>query len=214
MTSFICMMGEDQVILATDTLATTPEGTPSFFTSKATHVPHLKTLIMGTGVGGFANRWANQVAASMVLSGINNLDYHTPDALRVLWQEFHKEHDVSADITTTVYHFGTSEEDARMCGFAYRSTDSFLSEPLDYGWRVKPECSIPDSGDIGAIIETMMREQRQIQEMHPQNKRIFIGGEAILHHLLPNSYTAYNLFKFEDCDSTMRTIFNNYKEEA
>ncbi|MEO9607873.1 MULTISPECIES: hypothetical protein [Alphaproteobacteria] len=214
MTSFICMMGEDQVILATDTLATTPDGTPSFFTSKATHVPHLKSLIMGTGVGGFANRWASHVAASMVLSGINNLDYHTPSALRGLWEEYRKEHDVPADITTTVYHFGLSEEDAKMCGFAYRSTDNFLSEPLNYGWRFKPECSVPDSDDMAIIIETMMREQRQIQETRPLNERVFIGGDAILHHLVPQSYAAYNLFKFEDYGEMMRAIFSNYQTEA
>jgi len=213
-TSFICMLGEDNLILATDTLATTPEGTPSFFTSKATHVPHLKSLIMGTGVGGFANRWANQVAASMVLSGINNLDYHTPKALRDLWKAYRAEHDVPDGITTTVYHFGLSEDDGRMCGFAYRSTDDFSSEQLDYGWRFKPECTVPDGDDIGAIIEAMMREQRQIQETRPLNERVFIGGEAILHHLMPGSYAAYNLFRFEDYDDTLKEIFGNYQKRT
>jgi len=208
------MISEDQVILATDTLATTPDGTPCFFTSKAIHLPHLKSLIMGTGIGGFANRWANQVAASMVLSGINNLDYHTADGLRSLWRDYRSEYDISPDVTTTVYQFGWSDEDARMCGFAYRSTDNFLSEPLEYGWRLKPECSIPGGDVTAAIIETMMREQRQIQETRPLSERVFIGGEAILHHIQPQGYAAYNIFKFEDYDEMMRAIFINHYSKS
>ena len=52
MSSLIFATDEQQIVVATDTLAVTTEGEPFLFASKATHIPHLRIIIAGTGFGG------------------------------------------------------------------------------------------------------------------------------------------------------------------
>jgi len=73
MSSLIFATDEAQILVATDTLAVTPNGEPFLFASKATYVPHLRTIIAGTGGGGFSNGWALTVSTRMIVNGIHNL---------------------------------------------------------------------------------------------------------------------------------------------
>jgi hypothetical protein len=76
--------------VATDTLATSPDGKPLKFTTKAFILPHLKMIIAGTGAGGFLGRWFVRINDGLIVRGIDNLDYHTPRDLASMWQR-HKE---------------------------------------------------------------------------------------------------------------------------
>ena len=87
MSSLIFWTDEKQVLVATDTLATHPDGRPLKFTSKAFIVPHLKIIMSGVGVGGFLARWFVYMNDSLIVHGIDNLNYHAPRALRMLWQQ-------------------------------------------------------------------------------------------------------------------------------
>jgi hypothetical protein len=75
MSSLICYADESQVLVATDTLATLPDGRPFKFATKALIVPDLKFIMAGIGMFGFLNRWflyMNEMAvvtASMPSSG-------------------------------------------------------------------------------------------------------------------------------------------------
>ena len=40
----------------------------------------------GTGAGGFLGKWFIEVNDPMIVKGIDNLDYHTPQALARIWQ--------------------------------------------------------------------------------------------------------------------------------
>lgn len=80
------------------------------FRSKAIYLPHLRTIIAETGVGMFSGDWRMQVNNRMVLAGIENLDFHTPFALRQRWTEYQSGFDQSSGVTTTIYHFGFSED--------------------------------------------------------------------------------------------------------
>jgi hypothetical protein len=93
----------------TDTLAVNSDGSPLLFTSKAHYLPHLRTIVAGTGVLGFSAEWAMTANNRMAVSGIKNLNYHTPRMLRDIWARYKGERQLPADITTTVYHFGISE---------------------------------------------------------------------------------------------------------
>ena len=58
MSSLIFHTEQNQVMIATDTLATSPDGRPFKFTTKAFFLlPHLRMIIAGTGAGGFLGRW-------------------------------------------------------------------------------------------------------------------------------------------------------------
>ncbi len=61
----------------------------------------------------------------MIVKGIMNLDYHTPEGLRKLWAGYKMEYSVPDEFTTTVYQFGISEETSNVASFAYRSTNDF-----------------------------------------------------------------------------------------
>lgn len=57
MSSLIFYTDSTQALVATDSLATNSDGEPFMFVTKAGYIPHLRTIIAGTGAGGFANQW-------------------------------------------------------------------------------------------------------------------------------------------------------------
>src|SRR6185295_13932269 len=133
MSSLIFHTDESQVFIATDTLATSPGGEPFLFTTKAFVVPHLWMMMAGTGAGGFLGRWFIEVNDRMIVKGIDNLDYHTPQALARIWSAYKQELSIPDSFTTTVYHSGFSEEEGVIHSYAYRSAYDFQSETLAYG---------------------------------------------------------------------------------
>lgn len=209
MSSLIFYSDAEQGLVVTDTLAVTPDGSPMLFTSKAHYLPHLKTIIAGTGLGGFSGDWAMSANNRMVVRGIENLDYHTPDALRKLWATFRKEYSLPSEATTTVYQWGFSEESDSVAGYAYRSTDDFTSERLNYGIGVKPECAVPE-GNLFDNLESMMHEQRSIQNARPAGSRLFIGGEAIVIHLTREACVFKRVFEFPEFKSQEADIFRAF----
>ncbi len=91
MSSLIFYTDETQVLVGTDTLATHPDGRPLKFATKAFIVPHLKLIMAGTGTGGLLGRWFVFMNDSTIVRGIDNLNYHAPRALRMLWQRHKQE---------------------------------------------------------------------------------------------------------------------------
>ena len=197
MSSLIFYTDAEQALVVTDTLAVSTDGEPMFFSSKALYLPHLRTIIAGTGLAGFASAWFNMVNSSMLVKGIEGLNKHTPEALRKGWQEYEQHPGFVARLTSTVYHFGFSEDTGEMTSFAYRSTNNFESERLGYGTGVKPECSILE-GNLFENVRAMMDEQRAIQSKLPQHERLHIGGSAYALHLTGAGCSTSELFEFED----------------
>jgi hypothetical protein len=78
---------------------------------KAFLLTHQRMIMCGTGMGGFLGKWFIEVNNRMVVRDIDNLDYYTPQKLRSFWKNFAKEYSLSEGQTTSVYHFGFSEED-------------------------------------------------------------------------------------------------------
>ncbi|HBW3581461.1 TPA: hypothetical protein MFD06_005575, partial [Klebsiella pneumoniae] len=159
MSSLIFYTDEAQALIVTDTLAVTDNGEPLSFVSKAGYIPQLRTIIAGTGAGGFSNTWLLEASTRMVVSGIQNLNYHTSACLRRLWKQYKHDHAIpsSSTVTTSVYQFAICEETGNIVSFAYRSVHDFESEQLQYGTGVKPECQILD-GDLLQTIPVMMNE--------------------------------------------------------
>lgn len=209
MSSLIFATDEEQILVATDTLSVTPEGEPFAFVSKAVHIPHLRTIVAGTGAGGFANHWALTASTRMIVRGIMNLDYHTPAGLRGLWVDYQKEYSVPDDFTTTVYQFGLSEENGKVVSFAYRSTNSFISEPIGYGTGVKPECTMYD-GNLIEALPKMMEEQRMVQAQLPRESRLYIGGEIQALYLTAQGCNSFVVSKFPDFLENEIAIFENH----
>lgn len=213
MSSLIFFTEKEQVLTATDTLAVSPDGKPFMFTTKAFIVPHLQMMVCGTGMGGFLGKWFIEVNDRMIVRDIDNLDYHTPRLLRSHWQNYTTEYPLAANMTTTVYHFGFSEDDGCIHSYVYRSINDFMSEPLSYGIGVKPECNLGDNLEFPKCIKNLMDEQRAIQLSHPMKERVYIGGKIQVFHLSKSGFAVYTLDQFDDFESTQQTIYQNYASQ-
>jgi hypothetical protein len=211
MSSLVFYVDAEQTLVATDTLATTPDGNPVMFTSKAFIVPHLQIIICGIGISGFARMWSFEVNDRMIVRGIDNLDYHTPKALSSLWDKYRNEYSIPSNLITTVYHFGFSEEDGLIHAYAYRSVNDFKSERLPYGVRVKPECKPSDTAQFPTDLKKIMDEQRDIQQYRPQSERVYIGGKIQVFHLTKSSFAVYTHDQFDDFELNQKMIFENYE---
>jgi hypothetical protein len=173
---------EDGVYVVADTLATTDRYEPGFFTSKVHPVPHLNGLICGTGSLGFILDWSRHVLGGMLALDIGHLDEFTPNSLRDLHAARPEAERLA--MTSTIYHLGFDDSEDRFVGYAYRSTDNFDSERLEYGTRLKPGYSgqrhltaFPDD-----FVEAC-REQRLEQDALPLQDRVFIGGHIVAYML-------------------------------
>jgi hypothetical protein len=207
MSSLIVATDETQVIVATDTLATHPDGRPIKFTTKAFVVPHLNLIMASTGVMGFLGRWFVRVNDMVIAKGIDNLDYHAPGILSSLWEGCKQELSIPEDVTTSIYHFGISESTGVVHSYRYRSPENFRSDRIEpYGFLVKPECQIPENITGPESFITMMDEQRLIQSSKPKNERVYVGGEIHIHRLSQDGYQMSTLHRFEDYNSDETAI--------
>ncbi|MCL4872269.1 MAG: hypothetical protein KJ063_25190 [Anaerolineae bacterium] len=214
MSSIIFHTEESQVVVATDTLVTTMDGEPVMFTTKAFVLPHLQMIIAGTGFAGFLGKWFIEINDRMLVTGIDHLDYHAPEKLAELWNSFKIKQNIPDNWTTTVYHFGFSEQKGIIHNYAYRSSNNFKSEQiLQYGIYVKPECSIPENYELPKDFKIMMAEQRTIQSSLPQEQRTYIGGKIQVHHLMQQGYAVFSLDKFEDYDENLNAMFENFNSK-
>jgi hypothetical protein len=212
MSSLIFITEKEQVLAATDTLATSTDGKPFMFTTKAFIVPHIQMIMCGTGMGGFLGKWFVEVNDRMVIRDVDNLDYHTPQILRSFWQKFVKEYSLSEKQTTTVYHFGFSEEGS-IHSFAYRSVNDFVSETLPYGIGIKPECNSVENLEFPKDIKRIMNEQRAIQLSRPESERVYVGGKIQIHHLTKSGFIVYAHDQFDDFEPTQQAIYENYASQ-
>src|ERR1700730_12333600 len=156
MSSLIYKVEKTQVFIATDTLATM-NGRAIRFATKAFPLPHLRMVIAGTGLAGFLDHWLVAVNASPV-RGIDALNEHAQAGLLNVLRTFNKQFPTMNE-TTSVYHFGFSEDTGVIHSFAYKSEELFEPRQIAYGLYVKPDVPedlIPKDtlhpGDITRII--------------------------------------------------------------
>lgn len=207
MSSLICFSTEEFAVIATDTLGVTTDGEPAILSNKASYLQTLKTVICGTGAGGFHSLWAEYVNSRMILLGIDNLDYHSPGLLRTMWQDFKEKFNVTKEQTVTIYHIGLSLETGGIKRFAYRSTNNFISEEVQHGWFYKPECSVPPGDDVLHIVKEMMFEQRAIQELKARKGRIYIGGQINVIILEKDVVRFMTIGEFPDFPDVVNKLF-------
>jgi hypothetical protein len=208
MSSIIFHTDEKQVLVATDTLAVFhKDAKAAKFTSKALYLPHLRLIVAGTGMGGFADMWMAQINGGR-LRGIEDLDTQTTAILSNGWKDYKAQLKIDESVTTTIYHFGFSETTGLIRSFAYRSTDDFKSEPLPYGVSVKPEMATPPPYSLPADLLSMMEDQRALQLKSPPEKRLYIGGEIIAHHLMEAGCSIYQVARFADYDHHVEEMFS------
>lgn len=196
-----------QVLIITDTLATTHHGDPFLFTAKCWPVPQMKLIVTGTGLAPLHEAWYRRLQTSLLARDIAMLDKHAPEALRGLWAELQAEHGELPG-TATVYHFGVPEGGSDFVRYAYRSEKDFASErTTEPGMGVKPVPSfaleVPDSLD--GFIELASRIRAE-QDRLPKPEGIHIGGDLVLTVLQPGTVSTSTMHRFSDYDDMWQAM--------
>jgi hypothetical protein len=214
MSSLIFQTQTDLVIVAADTLVVSLEDrSPRSFSSKVQIIPHLRMIAAGTGNANFCNEWYSMVMNDMLVDDVEHLNYHTPYALVELYKSNKERYSFKNELTTTIYHFGFSKNDGLIHSYAYRSKNNFISEPIQYGLRYKPECKIDEKIQLPFDIKKIMELQRATQSTQSKENRIEIGGEIQVYFLTNDGYTVKTIDKFSDFEKVKKEIYDKFKNQ-
>jgi hypothetical protein len=205
MSSLIFRIESDQIIIAMDTLASDKEGSPGYFTTKFYQLPHLNMVVCGTGDGNLVANWFTYINTRMVVRGLMNLDWHTPNRLNNLALD--KEKTLPVDSTTTVYHFGFPEDGGPACGFAYRSKDKFSGDSFAAnGIGIKPPVDVKEPCIFPDNVEKLMLLQREAEGRKLPNERVYIGGEIFVCHMTRERTQIYRAAIFPDREDDLEAM--------
>jgi hypothetical protein len=197
----------EQVLILTDTLATTLDGDPFLFQSKCWPVPQMGMIMAGTGLAQLHEAWYRTMQTTILARDIAMLDLHAPVALRNLWKQLHEDHP-GAHGTATVYHFGVPEGQAHHVRYTYRSEQNFASEFSDRGgFGVKPVPSFAlDAPDTLHGLVVLASRIRAEQNAQPKATRIHIGGELVLTSLQGRVAGSSVIHRFDDFDEMWQAM--------
>jgi hypothetical protein len=191
----------DWVVVLTDTLATTPSGSPHLFVTKCAVVPHLEMVVAYTGLAQIGHRWSHELQTGRLARDIDLLNRHVPGTLRSISADVAREFGTHG-FTSTVYHLGFSEERGTYIGYVYRSEADFVSEVMQAGFRVKPQPlgQFTAPADLDGMVALGL-QLRGEQDRLPEDQRVFIGGELVVTMLVNRQIQAAKVHRFADFDS-------------
>jgi hypothetical protein len=214
MTALLYFLEPERVCIAMDTCSLNIEDdgelTPGPFCSKMLLLPHLHTVVCGTGVRSLIYYWNAFLQQNVVAKNVTELD----NIARAKLPELARECGVSEKHTSTIYHFGYWPQEDRMLGLAYRSASGFASEELVYSFGIKP----PDSIDLAWAMKTLeeqglpagfvevMKRQKAHDDSRPPRERVGIGGEVQFLVMDPKGYSLSTCHRFEDYDRHFKAI--------
>lgn len=212
MTALIYSLAPQGVWIAMDTLVVRPDNKrPIKFVTKIYPIPHLTSVMCGTGVMQFALHWSNTIQTKVVGTDITSLDDLAPAVLPQMAAHY----GISKDQTSTIYHFGFAKNQGRFVGFAYRSTNGFKSEVLQDGIGFKPHSeelkqlatTVLDSNKITDMI-ALMTGQKAMDDGQSVTRRLGIGGEIQLLLLDEAAVTVRVIHRFPDYDTVLAEILS------
>lgn len=224
MTALNWELAPEHVLILSDSLALAGEDhRPAFMTTKVFPLPHMSLCIAGTGAQPLAERFWAHANSKCVASDVAHLNEYAADILRDLWLQLHSEPDYETEearrFTSTVYIYGWSVSNKAFIGFAYRSANDFVSEPLRYGIAAKPAPNsrqVPDMNGLTDFVELLLLQKQEDRE-RPRMERIGIGGEIIMTLMVRDEtgFTAIKqqpIFKFDDYDDDWELILARLPE--
>lgn len=189
------------IVVVTDTLATAPDGTPSFFKTKAFPIPHLQMVVAMTGLANLGERLIDRLYTSMLARDVDMAAQHTTGALTAITRELAAEFG-PYDGTSTIYYFGYSSQRSQYIRYAFRSTSKFIPElSTDGGFGVKPHPVGPfeSASTFPAMIELAERIRAE-QAGIPLVERTHVGGQLTLTVLRDRQITTLQLHEFSDAE--------------
>jgi len=191
----------DGIVVVTDTLATSPDGTPSFLKTKAFPIPHLQMVVAMTGLANLGEKLIDRLYTSMLARDIDMAAQHTPGILAALTDDLAAQFGPFVG-TSTIYYFGYSRQHGQYVRYVFRSADSFRPEfYTEAGFGVKPHPNGPFEPpatfpEMVALAERIRAEQATV----PLDSRIHIGGQLILTVLRDQQITTLQIHEFADVE--------------
>ncbi|MFN4328546.1 MAG: hypothetical protein ACK4FF_06700 [Limnobacter sp.] len=204
MTALIFSLAPSQVTIAMDTLVTDTEGTPIGYTSKFFPLMHLGGIMCVTGLSNLATDWHTRLMR-FVAKDIHHLDEFTTEQLQGIWSQYEDQ----VSFTSTVYHFGFSQQENQYLGYAYRSANEFTSERLPYAMGIKPPIQDVQIETLPDFIDTMQR-QRNIEDSKSSGERLYIGGEIQLAVLENRCMSLATVHRWEDYEEMYTTMCRQF----
>lgn len=219
MTALDFLIQDDIVVVAMDTLSLRAiDHKPHKMVTKFMPIPHMNSLICGTGNMGAIIDWFSWVEKNVIANGIYQLDRITQQVIK----EFMRKH--NGDNSCTIYQFGLHELDGKFHGYAYRSANEFKSEELLQGIAVKPsEAFLTSDGTIDLspyiseelpiqeVFSNIMQRQKEYDDKLKIGDRLGIGGIIQIVILSKDIITIRNYKYFDDFESTHIEMLNNLK---
>ncbi|MBP1154835.1 MULTISPECIES: hypothetical protein [unclassified Paenibacillus] len=213
MTALNFILTEQEIVVSMDTLASREDKEPFKFVSKIFPLPHIRTIMCGTGNLELLLNWHIIIQTKIVSRDIEYVDRYATQFLRELDSKYPDE------LSATVYHFGYSEKEDKLKGYAYRKEKQFESELMVYGIGTKPPLetelvyTIFDNNDNydKALIE-MMEEQKRRDDIKTEDK-VGIGGEIQMCVMNTNFFTIAIVHRFADYEETYRKVMANLRAD-
>ena len=219
MSSLIYMLCDEYVAIATDSLAIEKGLGPLKYSSKIFMLPHLQTIVVGTGLMQFIIDWYSCIQTSVVVKDIIGLNKITEKQLPLIYSSYPE-----SDLTSsTIYQFGYSYVRGKHIGFAYRSKNGFKSEELIESIGIKPndnidvEENMPKPDEL--IKDYMIRitsELKRIDDLKDENDKLGIGGNIYFSTLNKAEISVSEIFQFSDKEKQYAEMINkleNRKQE-
>ncbi len=200
------------IIIFTDTIALS-KGQPFKYVTKIFPLPHIKTIVCGTGDLDLLVDWYIKIQKEIIANNITTLDKITTSQLIQL----HKNNNT----TSTIYHFGYDNIISEFVGFAYRSTNMFKSEKLVYGFAVKPGEGVEEMLSELTEVEdqlthflSIIPNQKLIDDEKESLNRLGIGGMVISYHMTYDKSIITELYKFSDFKRNYDEMLNNLRNNG
>jgi len=197
------ILTEKSIIVATDTLTRDVDGGVFTFVTKVFPLPHLKSVICGTGSLDLLIDWFVFVQKQVIGKDIYIINKLAPVELSKIYSRYKDK--LGSKNTSTIYHFGYSINEEKFVGFAYRSSNNFISEKLPYGTGLKPygkeieEFAIKQVNEKGikGIIE-IMKKQKNIDDNKELKESVGIGGAIHILLLTKEMQFIWECYTFSD----------------
>ncbi|AYB37576.1 hypothetical protein [Brevibacillus laterosporus] len=211
MTAFNFIYDEKRIIVCMDTLSLNENRRPFKFVSKIFLIPHLRSVICGTGNLDLIMDWVNQVQRNIIATDISFLSTITTENLIRLYQKYDY-----AIGSSTIYQFGYSQIEKKFKGYAYRSTSGFQKEEFPYCSAIKPntQFEIYDEIQVNGLDDAFIKLMKQQKEEDDcKHDRVGIGGE--IHRIFMNEKTCQLdiIYRFSDYEQCYDEMLENLKNQ-
>lgn len=209
MTAFNFIFDENQVIICMDTLSLNERRKPFKFVSKMFTIPHLRSVICGTGNLDLILEWVNRVQRNVVASDIVFLNSIATKSLQELNSKYPKE------VTSTIYQFGYSMLEEKLLGSVYRSNMDFQKEDYPYCSAIKPQVDFDLYEEVqsSSLDEALIKlVSKQKTEDEKSTEPVGIGGDIHRLYMNKNTYHLDIIHRFSDHEQCYDKMLQNLNE--